>query len=304
MPTHRQLDARKLKVSITIKYKSRLRALQDDIEKKEVECTRVDAKNRKVKYHCEFSNSKNIENIEVNENEFKFIGQKVDIKAWSPMALKQKKNLLEFGKEDTFKKKLYILETSEKNQDEKSFNIVGKINDNTFTHENLVLTLASLDKKTEKKVNCKIEKNNGKFKINCQPNEDVEGDLNGAIGDMDNENLIINFKNGVDSSIHFTFVKQEEKRRQENAESSSSKEQKKETNDEKNDEEKETAKEEKIFGLVSLKALSYIALGINIVLIAIIVFINICCQQQEYNSNRMDGSMDSIMNSNSQMEIK
>ena len=158
VPIHKKIEA-KLKVSLNIKYKSgALRVLQDDVEKKEVDCKKVDSKHKKDKYHCEFESAKKIENIEVIEDDFRFTGQKVDIKAWSPLAIKQKKKLQEFGKEDTFNKKLYILESSEKSQDNKSINIIGKINDKKFEHDTVTLTIASSDKTKEKKVECAIEK--------------------------------------------------------------------------------------------------------------------------------------------------
>ena len=143
----------------------------------------------------------------MDEDDLEFVGQKVDIKAWSSMAIKERKNIQNIGKEIKFKKKLYILESAEKNQDKKSINIIGKINDKLFVHDSLTLTILSSDKSTEKTIDCDIEKKRGKYKLSCKPKEDIEGDLDGATGVLENDILIINFKKGKDSSIKFIPVK-------------------------------------------------------------------------------------------------
>jgi hypothetical protein len=311
VPIHRKIEA-ELKVSLNIKYKSGvLRVLQDDVEKKEVDCKKVDSKLKKVKYHCEFESEKKIENIEVNEDDFKFTGQKVDIKAWSPLAIKQKKKLQEFGKEDTFNKKLYILESSEKSQDDKSINIIGKINDKKFEHDTVTLTIASSDKTKEKKVECAIEKKKGKYNLRCQPKEDIEGPLDGVFGDMDDEQLIINFKKGVDCNILFTVEKpkpkkKKEEKKQKAPEKKDESENDDNSNSDENENENESIFEKKIFGLISLKSIIIIVIAIIIALVVVIAFILFCLKKQEdnleYNRNRMDNSMDAIMSS--QIEIK
>ena len=307
VPIHRKIEA-ELKVSLKIKYKSGvLRVLQDDVEKKEVDCKKVDSKHKKDKYHCEFESAKKIENIEVIEDDFRFTGQKVDIKAWSPLAIKQKKNLQEFGKEDTFNKKLYILESSEKSQDNKSINIVGKICDKQFEHDTVTLTIVSSDKTKEKKVECAIEKKKQKFNFRCQPKEDIEGPLDGVFGDMDDEQLIVNFKNGVDCNILFTVEKPKPKKKKEEKKPKAPEKKDDSENDDNSDEnENESIFEKKIFGLISLKSIIIIVIAIIIALVVVIAFIIFCLKKQEdnleYNRNRMDNSMDAIMSS--QIEIK
>ena len=85
--------------------------------------------------------------------------QDVEIKAYSPLAIKEMKNIQKIDKKEKTKQKLFILHSAEKSQDKKSFNIIGKINDKNFDYDRVDdLTIMSSDKSTEKKVDCSIEK--------------------------------------------------------------------------------------------------------------------------------------------------
>ena len=294
VPTHNKIEAEKLKISLKIKYKNSLRDLEDNIKKKEVVCKKAGSNNRQVKYHCEFTPLKTIENIELIKDDLKFIEQKIDIKAWSPFAIKEMKNIQKIGKEIKFKKKLYIFESAEKSQDKKDINIIGKINDKVFNHDSLSLTISSFNKSKEKTIDCNIEKTREKYKLSCKPKEDIEGDLNGATGVLENEILIINFKKGKNSSIKFTPVKEEKK------------EIKKEGNKTvikiENVQNSYISEEKNI--LFSKKTISYILIYIVLFLIIIIVFILLCRvkKKEEKKYQKYDDSMDVIIDNN-QLEI-
>ena len=204
VPVYRKIVATKLKLNLKIKYKFSLRILQ---EKKEIECKKGDYINKQVKFECAFSpEKKEIENIEVDEENFEFVGQEVNIKACTPKAVKDMKNIKHIVNKEISDKKLYILESAEKNKGEKSINIIGKINDKSFKSEKAILTILSSDKNYEIKINCDIIPKRSKYNLFCIPTEDIEGELDGATGKLDDENLVINFKKVKDSLIKFIKI--------------------------------------------------------------------------------------------------
>ena len=149
VPVYRKLLAEKLKITLKIEYESSLRNTNEN--NVEVECKKKSYKNRNVKFYCEFTpKKKEIENIEVDED-FDFIDQEVNIKGCSPIARKHMKNLLDAGKNDIFKQKLYILESAEKSINKNSINIIGKINDKLFNSDKVTLTIVTSDNNDEKK---------------------------------------------------------------------------------------------------------------------------------------------------------
>ena len=126
---------------------------------------------------------------------------------------------------------------------------------------------------------------------------------------MDNEKLIINFKNGVDFNILFTVKKPKPKPKKKKEKQKRKAPEKKEDNENENNSDEngnESIFEKKIFGLISLKSIIIIVIAIIIALVVVIAFILFCLKKQEdnlkYNRNRMDNSMDTIMSS--QIEIK
>ena len=124
---------------------------------------------------------------------------------------------------------------------------------------------------------------------------------------MDDEQLIVNFKNGVDCNILFTVEKPKPKKKKEEKKPKAPEKKDDSENDDNSDEnENESIFEKKIFGLISLKSIIIIVIAIIIALIVVIAFIIFCLKKQEdnleYNRNRMDNSMDAIMSS--QIEIK
>ena len=254
----------------------------------EVECKKKSYKNRNVKFYCEFTpKKKEIENIEVDED-FDFIDQEVNIKGCSPIARKHMKNLLDAGKNDIFKQKLYILESAEKSINKNSINIIGKINDKSFNSDKVTLTIVTSDNNDEKKIECTIESVRAKYKLVCEPKEDIDGELDAAIGQLEDENLIINFKKVKDSSFEFKYEKSEEEKDDDNDNEDKSKAQKikrasKSENEtpSKSSESPKASNEEKTSffeneGLFSIKTVIFIVIGIIAILIIVIVYIILC----------------------------
>ena len=267
VPVYKKILAQKIKLSLKIKYGQSLRLIQDS--NKEIECTKKGMRNRQISYYCEFTpDKKNIESIEVDED-IEFIDQHVNIKACTPMAIKELKNLKLSEGQEKFKNYLYILESSEKYLSKKQFNIIGKINDKKFDHDEMVLTIISQEKQDELNIKCSIEKDRGKYQISCKPKDNINGDLDGAIGKLDNEILLINFKKGKDSSINFKIKKPDEKKQVTNP----PKETEKKTPETKND--NDDLENEEI-GFFSTQNVIYIIITFIIILILTIIFLFVC----------------------------
>ena len=166
IPVYYYLKANKLKVPLKIK-------LKESLSKQIIECRKKYKKGEKqIRFKCNFEKkNKKIEKIEVDVNKFKFIGQEVKIKSYSPLAMKNMKNLQKVGKKKQFKNKIYVLENAELKQNEKNFNIMGRIKDKEFDKEEVTLTFLD-SKKKENKVDCKIKKNKGKYIFECEPKND------------------------------------------------------------------------------------------------------------------------------------
>ena len=240
IPVQYYIKANKLKVPLKIKLKeSRLRSLKD--EKQIIECKKKYKKGeKKIRFRCQFEKKdRKIEKIEVDVNKFKFIGQQVKIKSCSPLALKYIKNIKKVGKEKQFKNKIYVLENAELKQNEKNFNIIGKIKDKDFDKEEVTLSFLNSKKKVNK-IDCKIMKKKGKYNFECEPKKNINGNFDGAYGDLEDKNIVINFKKDEDSEINFIVEKKEE-----NKEKKEKKEKKKKKDDDDdNDENKNKKKEE------------------------------------------------------------
>ena len=240
IPVHNEIKANKLKVPLKIKLKKSLKSLKD--EKQIIECKKKYKKGvRQVRFRCVFEKKKKkIEKIGVVVKKLKFIGQEVKIKSFSPLALKNMKNLKKVGKEKQFKNKIYLLENAELKQKKKYFSIMGKIKDKDFEKEKVTLTFLD-SKKKENKVDCKIKQKNGKYNFECEPKNDINGNLDGAYGDLEDKNIVINFKNNEYSEINFV----DEKKKKEKEKKEKKEKEKKEKKEKEKKEKKEKEKKEK-----------------------------------------------------------
>ena len=318
VPVKERIAAGILKLSLKIKYKNSLRALNDKEEKVEIECRKRHKKRElQVRFKCELNtNDKDIENIEV-ENNFNFVDQEVTIKATSPLAKKYMTKLQTLGREEKFNKKLYILENTELNQDSKSFYLLGRIRDKQFDNDNVVLTVSISEGKAEEDVECSIEKKKGKHRLICNPKKDIESNLDGVFGDLGDENLVINFKDNADSDLTFHVEKKEKKKekhkKKEEDDDDSNKEENKENKKNENEEKphvsaqkvKKEAKENdedlnendftKFF---TTNVIIYIAIGFAVLVILILLFIFISKAKKGGLTNEQKANLD-----NSSMDI-
>ena len=147
----------------------------------------------------------------------------------------------------------------------------------------------SSDKSSEKKVDCSIEKKRGKYKLSCNPDTDIEGDIDGAIGKVDEDYLIINFKKGKDSSIDFKKIKPKINNKKKKKNIEITKEEAKSSNNKPLDEESS--------GIFSFQTIIYIIIGIIIILIIAITYIILCKSKKTFEDRQPDdASVDDIIN--------
>ena len=194
-------------ISVKIKYKTILRALQEN-ESKKAECDLLDENfENQVSYNCSLeTNGSEIDNIEVDKN-FEFKDQEVEVIGNTPLAIKYRDNLQNVGDNNIFNKKLYIMDNSVLNiqNSNNEFNITGIINDNSFNYTNLNLTINSESAK-ENVVNipCNVINNkDNNYTIQCKYNHILISELEGAFSDLGNENLIVNFNDNSNKTIEF-----------------------------------------------------------------------------------------------------
>ena len=211
VPINNRILARKVKVPLKIRFKQSLRALNEQVEI--VECKKREKKGeRQTRFKCEFSiKDKTIENIEVEVDKFDFIDQVVTIKSYSPEAVIFMKRVQSVGKNEKFKnKKLYLLENAEYRQNKKQFCIIGKIRDRLSFNDELTLTFLNSHKNNGVNVKCSVGQKKGKYIFTCKPDKDISGFLDGAYGDLEGENLVINFADKKKCDINFIVQKEEQ----------------------------------------------------------------------------------------------
>ena len=205
-----------LKLYLKINYEEEALRTLEDKEKKNLKviCNlkKNKQKDNKFKYKCEFkSKKKKIQSIEVI-NKFKFSKQNVEIKIFTPNALKYMKNIIDVGSKDIFNKKLYILKNAEIRQNRENFNLKGIIKEKKFKEQKLVLKFSTTDKKNEQKSKCSVKKldEKNKYQLECIPKKDLSANLNGALAETEDNILIVTFKEDEDSEIFFTVPKDDD----------------------------------------------------------------------------------------------
>jgi hypothetical protein len=200
----------KLIVTIRIKYKviieNKARNLEDSsqIEVKNIECYLVDINyDNQVKFNCSFEgNEDEIENIQVDKNMI-FDGQEVEISAVTPVANLSMENLQKIGENDSFNKKLFILDNCtliEDNTNNK-FNITGVLSENKFDYEAINLIINSKPGENEN-ISCDVIKSGeNNVTLSCNPKEKVIGEFQGAFSNLGEENLVVNFQSNSTDDI-------------------------------------------------------------------------------------------------------
>ena len=204
----------KLIVTIRIKYKVIIENKSRNLEEKEEESSQIDVKNiecnkvdikyeNQVKYNCSFEgNEDEIENIQVDKN-MTFDNQDVEMTAVTPVASLSLENLQKIGENDSFDKKLFILDNCTLIEDNtnNNFNITGVLNENKFDYEALNLTVNSKPGENEN-ISCDVIKSGeNKITLLCNPKEKVIGEFQGAFANLGEENLVVNFQSNRTDDI-------------------------------------------------------------------------------------------------------
>lgn len=195
-----------MKFPLLVEYYSLLRRL----ERFEGDCTLQNREiNSKAQYLCEIqADTSNIKKISAVP-EFNFISQNdvilVGITPFAQMFMNEIKNI-----GDKFnnisESNIYVLDHSiVKIYQKNSFNISGEINgvQPNFTIKDLTLIIyKNFENKKELEVKCiisdKIENN---YTLYCMSNETFEGDIQSAISFIDNDVLVVNFDENIESKI-------------------------------------------------------------------------------------------------------
>ena len=122
------------------------------------------------------------------------------------------KNLINFGPENQFNKKWFILKNVEIRQNRENF-ILNEIIQNKFKEEKLLLTFSTTDKKNMQNSQCSVKKleDRDKYKLLWIPKKDLSVNLNGAFVETEDNIFIITFKEDEDSEFFFTVAKDDDK---------------------------------------------------------------------------------------------
>jgi hypothetical protein len=180
------------------------------LENHEAICKKDGDNLEKVAYLCKIeADVSNVGSIKIGK-EFNFESQEINIMAISPVA----QSFMENIKEATgpfVESIIYILDHSivKTNDKNKTFNIIGIINEPkpTFDKINLTLTIkVEKDKnKTQVESNCTIIDIIGSnYTLNCQGQKNILYNLQSAVSFIDKDLLVINFEQNTTSEIIFS----------------------------------------------------------------------------------------------------
>ena len=213
--TKSKTKAKELILNISIIYKSLFRILQST-NTETAKCKPIDNNIENIiKYNCSFNTTgEDIDKIQINNNNIYFVGQNISISSISPLALKYMNNLQDCNNDkNIFDKKLYILNNSELIQNNNVFNITGELIGNELNNKNINLELILLSENKEENienVSCAINKlnqNNNNYRLICTCNEEMVGDINNsAFSMMENENLLVLFKDNKNYHLNYTNI--------------------------------------------------------------------------------------------------
>ena len=199
--------------SLTIKvkfiYNSSLRFSQNH----EAICKKVDDNLEKVSYLCNIeADVSNVGTIKI-EKEFNFESQEIIVTDISPVAQTLMENIKEAEGQydDLVKSNIYVLDHSivKTNDKNKTFNIIGIINEPKPTFDKINLTLIITVEKDKNKIkaesNCTIIDIIGSnYTLNCQGEKNILYNLQSAVSFIDKDLLVINFEQNTTSEIIFS----------------------------------------------------------------------------------------------------
>ena len=188
-----------LYLSASIIYNSQLRLLQNE---NSIECLKGEETSNGIEqYGCEID----IENTDIkaiNLDETIDFGTETNL-VISPLASDYINNLQNLQNinsyDDLFNNgTIFILENPNLVQNERRFNISGKMNDDPQLPIGKKITLLVKKEQTKDEIDCNVEDNDiTKYTLNCQVvNNTISYDLKNSMSVMDNGILLINFEDG------------------------------------------------------------------------------------------------------------
>ena len=175
-------------------------------------CKKVDDNLEKVSYLCNIeADVSNVGTIKI-EKEFNFESQEIIVTDISPVAQTLMENIQEAeGQYDSLLKAIiYVLDYSivKTNYKNKTFNIIGIINEPKPTFDKINLTLIITVEKDKNKIkaesNCTIIDIIGdNYTLNCEGENKILYNLQSAVSFIDKDLLVINFEKNTTSEIIF-----------------------------------------------------------------------------------------------------
>ena len=202
-----------MKIPINIKYKNSLRHLENENYNYSLSVCYITQEYKKNRANCQvlYKDGQNIDILEIIPN-FTFVGEENVILNFSPIANKQKNNIINIDNIDYSNYTLYVLENSSYVKNGKrSFNISGIIKDisDNYTKDSFVFTLNNNNNEdTSSEVKCKfveINKTNDNHTLNCESNQELNVNLDFGISINKDQKIILlitfNNPNGTDSQI-------------------------------------------------------------------------------------------------------
>ena len=200
----RIIYSKKVIITLMIKYKNSL-----EFETKEKYCELINSEyDNQKKYNCSLeTNSEEIEKISINKTA-EFDGQNVEILSFSSIAGNHMSNLLKIERNDLFERKIFIFDNCSItiNNEIKEVNITGSIkNESEFNYDMINLTINTQENEGEvEDILCNVLKlKEENYTLQCNLEDVNNGDLRGAISQLEDEILVINFPNDTDTSFYF-----------------------------------------------------------------------------------------------------
>jgi hypothetical protein len=199
-------------IPINIKYKNSLRNLENENYNYSQTVCFITKEYKKSRASCLIldKNIENINSIEIIPN-ISFSKDKNVTLSFSPIANKQKNNIIGIDNKNYSNYTLYTLENSSFVEDGKSsFNVSGIIKDfsNNYTYNSFIFTFNNNNDDSSSEVKCKfvnINRTIDNYTLNCESNPNLNANLDSGISINEEQKIILlitfNNPNGTDSQI-------------------------------------------------------------------------------------------------------
>ena len=199
-------------IPIDIKYKNSLRNLENENYNYSQTVCFITKEYKKSRASCLIldKNIENINSIEIIPN-ISFSKDKNVTLSFSPIANKQKNNIIGIDNKNYSNYTLYTLENSSFVEDGKSsFNVSGIIKDfsNNYTYNSFIFIFNNNNADSSSEVKCKfvnINRTIDNYTLNCESNPNLNANLDSGISINEEQKIILlitfNNPNGTDSQI-------------------------------------------------------------------------------------------------------